>query len=108
MGSYICLCKDESDLLCTLPITMQLALTVDVNLSIISKVELFKASAFTMNAKTLYQFLLKSKLLLYMAFFIFLALCFNKINHRIYVELESNKLWVSLQEMTYPLEATLS
>lgn len=53
-------------------------------------------------------FSIQSKLLLYMAFFIFIALCFNKINHRIYVELESNKLWVSLQEMTYPLEATLS
>ncbi|KAF3822596.1 hypothetical protein GH733_007970, partial [Mirounga leonina] len=33
---------DESNLLCTLPVTMRLALTVDVNFSIISKVELFK------------------------------------------------------------------
>ncbi|KAB0371789.1 hypothetical protein FD755_016727 [Muntiacus reevesi] len=33
---------DESDLLETLPTTMQLALTVDVNFSIISKVDLFK------------------------------------------------------------------
>ncbi|XP_058554472.1 cyclic nucleotide-gated cation channel beta-3 isoform X2 [Neofelis nebulosa] len=33
---------DESDLISTLPVTMQLALTVDMNLSIISKVDLFK------------------------------------------------------------------
>ncbi|KAI4582149.1 hypothetical protein MJG53_009674 [Ovis ammon polii x Ovis aries] len=36
---------DESDLLETLPTTMQLALTVDVNFGVISKVDLFKASA---------------------------------------------------------------
>ena len=45
MGGCVYLYEDESDLLETLPTTMQLALTVDVNFSIISKVDLFKASA---------------------------------------------------------------
>ncbi|KAB1256424.1 Cyclic nucleotide-gated cation channel beta-3 [Camelus dromedarius] len=50
---------DESDLLETLPTTMQLALTVDVNFSIISKVDLFKASAFPVHRRTPHQFLCK-------------------------------------------------
>uniref|UniRef100_M3YHL8 Cyclic nucleotide gated channel subunit beta 3 n=1 Tax=Mustela putorius furo TaxID=9669 RepID=M3YHL8_MUSPF len=53
---------DESDLLCTLPLTMQLALTVDVNLSIISKVELFKGC----DTQMIYDMLLRLKSIVYL------------------------------------------
>ncbi|XP_077732459.1 cyclic nucleotide-gated channel beta-3 isoform X2 [Canis aureus] len=53
---------DESDLLCTLPVTMQLALTVDVNLSIISKVELFKGC----DTQMIYDMLLRLKSTVYL------------------------------------------
>ncbi|XP_004393822.1 PREDICTED: cyclic nucleotide-gated cation channel beta-3 [Odobenus rosmarus divergens] len=52
----------ESDLLCSLPVTMQLALTVDVNLSIISKVELFKGC----DTQMIYDMLLRLKSTVYL------------------------------------------
>nr|XP_010977651.2 cyclic nucleotide-gated cation channel beta-3 [Camelus dromedarius] len=53
---------DESDLLETLPTTMQLALTVDVNFSIISKVDLFKGC----DTQMIYDMLLKLKSIVYL------------------------------------------
>ncbi|XP_006727179.1 cyclic nucleotide-gated cation channel beta-3 [Leptonychotes weddellii] len=53
---------DESNLLCTLPVTMQLALTVDVNFSIISKVELFKGC----DTQMIYDMLLRLKPTVYL------------------------------------------
>lgn len=51
--------EDESALLGALPATMRLALAVDVNFGIISKVDLFKASALTVTRMTPYLFLCK-------------------------------------------------
>ncbi|XP_070333533.1 cyclic nucleotide-gated channel beta-3 [Odocoileus virginianus] len=53
---------DESDLLETLPTTMQLALTVDVNFSIISKVDLFKGC----DTQMIYDMLLRLKSIVYL------------------------------------------
>uniref|UniRef100_A0A8C3WR16 Cyclic nucleotide gated channel subunit beta 3 n=1 Tax=Catagonus wagneri TaxID=51154 RepID=A0A8C3WR16_9CETA len=53
---------DESDLLETLPTTMQLALTVDVNYSIISKVDLFKGC----DTQMIYDMLLRLKSIVYL------------------------------------------
>ncbi|TEA37473.1 hypothetical protein DBR06_SOUSAS37110005 [Sousa chinensis] len=55
---------DESDLLETLPTTMQLALTIDVNFSIISKVDLFKASG--CDTQMIYDMLLRLKSIVYL------------------------------------------
>lgn len=51
--------EDESALLGALPATMRLALAVDVNFGIISKVDLFKASALTVTRMTPFLFLCK-------------------------------------------------
>ncbi|XP_042829457.1 cyclic nucleotide-gated cation channel beta-3 isoform X4 [Panthera tigris] len=53
---------DESDLISTLPVTMQLALTVDMNLSIISKVDLFKGC----DTQMIYDMLLRLKSTVYL------------------------------------------
>ncbi|XP_059971702.1 cyclic nucleotide-gated cation channel beta-3 [Mesoplodon densirostris] len=53
---------DESDLLETLPTTMQLALTIDVNFSIISKVDLFKGC----DTQMIYDMLLRLKSIVYL------------------------------------------
>ncbi|XP_044784449.2 cyclic nucleotide-gated cation channel beta-3 [Bubalus bubalis] len=53
---------DESDLLETLPTTMQLALTVDVNFGVISKVDLFKGCDMQM----IYDMLLRLKSVVYL------------------------------------------
>ncbi|XP_065759070.1 cyclic nucleotide-gated channel beta-3 [Muntiacus reevesi] len=53
---------DESDLLETLPTTMQLALTVDVNFSIISKVDLFKGC----DTQMIYDMLLRLRSIVYL------------------------------------------
>ncbi|XP_029779317.1 cyclic nucleotide-gated cation channel beta-3 [Suricata suricatta] len=53
---------DESDLLSTLPVTMQLALTVDMNFSIISKVDLFKGC----DTQMIYDMLLRLKSTVYL------------------------------------------
>ncbi|MXQ92288.1 hypothetical protein E5288_WYG014948 [Bos mutus] len=58
---------DESDLLETLPTTMQLALTVDVNFGVISKVDLFKASASPgCDTQMIYDMLLRLKSIVYL------------------------------------------
>uniref|UniRef100_A0A2K5YX58 Cyclic nucleotide-binding domain-containing protein n=2 Tax=Mandrillus leucophaeus TaxID=9568 RepID=A0A2K5YX58_MANLE len=53
---------DESDLLKTLPTTVQLALAIDVNFSIISKVDLFKGC----DTQMIYDMLLRLKSILYL------------------------------------------
>uniref|UniRef100_G3MXA9 Cyclic nucleotide gated channel subunit beta 3 n=1 Tax=Bos taurus TaxID=9913 RepID=G3MXA9_BOVIN len=53
---------DESDLLETLPTTMQLALTVDVNFGVISKVDLFKGC----DTQMIYDMLLRLKSIVYL------------------------------------------
>ncbi|XP_054216697.1 cyclic nucleotide-gated channel beta-3 isoform X1 [Homo sapiens] len=53
---------DESDLLKTLPTTVQLALAIDVNFSIISKVDLFKGC----DTQMIYDMLLRLKSVLYL------------------------------------------
>uniref|UniRef100_A0A8C0DSZ6 Cyclic nucleotide gated channel subunit beta 3 n=1 Tax=Balaenoptera musculus TaxID=9771 RepID=A0A8C0DSZ6_BALMU len=53
---------DESNLLETLPTTMQLALTIDVNFSIISKVDLFKGC----DTQMIYDMLLRLKSIVYL------------------------------------------
>lgn len=45
MGGYVHLYQDESDLLEALPAAMQSALAMDMNFSILSNIDLFKASA---------------------------------------------------------------
>lgn len=109
MGGCVYLYKDESDLLEALPAAMQSALAVDMNFSILSNIDLFKASASRWVERHHHCFSVKSKLLLYTVFMVF-SLRFNKIKMiwRIYVELESNKRWVSPQQTPYSLEASLS
>ncbi|XP_069456452.1 cyclic nucleotide-gated channel beta-3 [Ovis canadensis] len=53
---------DESDLLETLPTTMQLALTVDANFGVISKVDLFKGC----DTQMIYDMLLRLKSIVYL------------------------------------------
>lgn len=109
MGGCVHLYQDESDLLEALPAAMQSALAVDMNFSVLSNIDLFKASASRQVERHHHCFSVKSKLLLYAIFMVF-SLRVNKIKMiwRTYVELESNKHWVSPRQMPYSLEASLS
>lgn len=89
---------------------MQAALAVDMNFSILSNIDLFKASASRWVERHHHCFAVKSKPLLHTVFMVFSLRRFNKIKMtwRTYVELESNKRWVSPQQTPYSLEACLS